>query len=449
MSDNHPAPAADGDSLAANDHRSLPSAENVALRRLDNGMLLAARENFTSPAVVMTGLLRAGAIDESAEKAGLASLTAALLSRGTTTRDYHALNEAIEGVGASVGFSSGTHTTSVSAKSLAEDFPMILDLAVEMLRHPTFPEDQLERVRAQRVTALRERLNNTRAVADLLFYENAYPEGHPYHRDNSGTAESVAALARAELVAFQREHYGPEGGIFLVVGAIPQQEALDLLEGALGAWEPLAGHDPFRHAPPVDPLPAPVSAFRELPAKTQSDILYGLPTIPRNHPDFMALQLANTVMGVFGMMGRIGKSVRDAQGLAYYARSSLEATLGPSAWVASAGVSPDKVEQAVASIRAEWLRMTEELVSEGELNDSKALITGSLPLRLETNEGIARTLLDILYYDLGLDYLLRYAERIEAITPEEVRRVSATYFDPERAVLAVAGPAHPEAGAAG
>ncbi|MGB0385772.1 MAG: M16 family metallopeptidase [Ardenticatenaceae bacterium] len=420
---------------------SLPSAENIALRQLKNGLLLAARENFTTPAVIMRGRLGVGAMDESPEKSGLASLTASLLSRGTERRDYDTINEAIEGVGASAGFSGGTHTSGAWGKCLAEDFSDILNLVTEMMRYPTFPEDHLERVRAQRVTGLREQQNNTRAMADMLFYESAYPASHPYHHNSSGTPESVESLTRDELFEFHRANYGPAGGIFLVVGALPQEEALDLLEAALGDWEPLAGREMSREVPAVAWPEKAISQFYEMPSKTQNDIYYGLPTIPMTHPDFMALRLANTIMGVFGMMGRIGKSVRDHQGLAYYARSSLHASRGPSAWVATAGVSPDKVSQAVDSIRYEWVRMGKELVGEEEINNSKSLLTGSVPLQLETNNGVSQTILNMLSYDLGLDYLLRYNERINAITAEDIRRMSKQYFDPECAVLAVAGPA--------
>jgi zinc protease len=225
-----------------------------------------------------------------------------------------------------------------------------------------------------------------------------------------------------------------------VVGAVRQEEALELLEQAFGDWQPLPQPPVARAAPTVAWPEQRVERFHAIPTKTQSDIVYGLPTVPRNHRDFGALQLANTVLGVFGMMGRIGKKVRDEQGLAYYARSSIDATLGPSAWTATAGVAPDKVEQAVRSIREEWVRLGAEAVPEEELDASKALLGGSLPLRLETNEGVARTILDMLFYDLGLDYLQHYQERLAAITAAEVQRVAGRYFDPNRAVLAVAGP---------
>jgi zinc protease len=426
-----------------NSRRSLPGPDDVALRKLENGIMIAARENFASPAIVLRGILQSGAMDEPAEKAGLASMVASLATRGTAHFDYDALNDAIEGVGASVGIGSRTHTTAVFAKSLAEDFPLMLRLSAEMLRHPTFPGEHLERIRSQRITALRERLNNTRAVADLLFYQTAYPPEHPYHHDPSGTPDSIALLTREDLSEFHREQYGPDGAILVVVGAIEKGQALDQLEGVLADWEPRSHRSMEREAMPVAWPETAIHQFKEMPGKSQSDIIYGLPTIPRNHPDFLALRLANTVLGVFGMMGRIGKKVRDELGLAYYARSSLDGTLGPSAWSASAGVAPERVEQATAAIRDEWRRLASEPVPEAELGDSKSLMSGSLPLGLETNEGVARALLDILYYDLGLDYLQRYEETLRAISAEKVREVSNRYFDVERAITAVAGPSQP------
>jgi zinc protease len=423
--------------------RSLPGPDDVAVRKLENGIVLAARENFASPAIVMRGILLSGAMDEPPEKAGLASMVASLATRGTAHYDYDTLNDEIEGVGASVAIGGRTHTTAVHTKSLAEDFPLMLRLSAGMLRQPTFPEEHFERIRNQRITALRERLNNTRAVADLLFYQTTYPPGHPYHHDPSGTPESIALLTREDLREFHQEHYGPGGALFIVVGAIGREEALDQLEGILADWAPLPHRSTEREAPPVSWPETAVRQFREMPGKSQSDIIYGLPTIPRNHPDFLALRLANTVLGVFGMMGRIGKKVRDELGLAYYARSSLDGTLGPGAWSASAGVAPEQVEKATAAIRDEWLRLGSEPVPEAELDDSKSLMSGSLPLGLETNEGVARALLDILYYDLGLDYLQRYEETLRAISAERVLEVSSRYFDVDRAITAVAGPSQP------
>ncbi len=406
------------------------------LLTLPNGLTLAAYENPASPTEILSGLIPVGAMDEEAVHRGIAGMTASLLARGTTTQDYDTLNEAIEGVGAGVAFWSGIHNTGFSTKALREDFPDMVQLLGSMLREPSFPADHLERIRAQRLTGLREREQNPRAIADLLFTQNLYPADHPYHYDPAGTFESIGAIQRDDVAAFHTAHYTPTGGYIVMVGAIPAGEALARAAEVFGGW---AGREPKTRIIP-SLAPQGISVEQKITGKQQSNLVYGVAAIPRTHPDFMALQLANMVLGVFGMMGRIGKVVRDEMGLAYTARSGLEGTKGQGAWTATAGVAPDKVTQAVAAIQAEWLRLGQELVSEEELNDCKTLLKGSLPLRLETNEGLARTWLDIIYYDLGLDYLATYAQRVDAITADDILRVTHRYFDIEKAVLAVAGP---------
>jgi zinc protease len=406
------------------------------LRTLPNGLTLAAYENPASPTEILSGLIPVGAMDEAEVQRGLAGMTASLLARGTAAQDYDSLNEAIEGVGAGVAFWSGIHNTGFSTKALREDFPDMVRLLGSMLRTPTFPADHLERIRAQRISGLREREQNPRAIADLLFTQTLYPAPHPYHYDPAGTIETITAIQQEEIATFHKAHYGSAGGYIVMVGAMPAEEALALAAEVFGDWA--GGDAKIRTIPSV--VASGTTIEQKIVGKQQSNLVYGVATIPRTHPDFMPLQLANMVLGVFGMMGRIGKVVRDEMGLAYTARSSLEGTKGQGAWTASAGVAPGKVAQAVAAIQAEWLRLGQELVSEEELNDCKTLLKGSLPLRLETNEGLARTWLDIIYYDLGLDYLDSYAHRIDAITANDILRVTNQYFDIEKAVLAVAGP---------
>jgi zinc protease len=148
----------------------------------------------------------------------------------------------------------------------------------------------------------------------------------------------------------------------------------------------------------------------------------------------------NTILGVFGMMGRIGKSVREEQGLAYYAYSTLHGGLGPSPWSASAGVAPEMVEQAIDSIRAEIRRIQTEPVTAEELADSKAYRTGSLPVSLETNSGLTNIIIDMELYQLGLDYLQRFPALINAITREQVQAAAQKYLSSEQIGVAVAGP---------
>jgi len=174
--------------------------------------------------------------------------------------------------------------------------------------------------------------------------------------------------------------------------------------------------------------------------KVQADIMLGVSGVPRNHPDFYALRVANCILGQFGMMGRLGARVREEQGLAYYAYSSLAADAVGGVWTAAAGVNPRDVESAIASMQDEFTRIAAEGVSADELADSQAYLTGHLPLTLETNEGVAATLLSMEWYALGLDYLLRYKDLIYSVTSDDVQRVCAQYLRPERIVTVVAGP---------
>jgi zinc protease len=172
----------------------------------------------------------------------------------------------------------------------------------------------------------------------------------------------------------------------------------------------------------------------------------GWPALARRDPDFMKAYLANTVLGIFGMMGRLGDSVRDEQGLAYYVYSRLEAGLGVGPWVAIAGVNPANVERTIDGILHEVGRLRDERVPEEELADSQAYLTGSMPLRLETNEGISATLLEMERHGLGLDYLQRYEGLVRAVTSEDMQEMARTYLDPKVYVLAVAGPPVEERG---
>jgi zinc protease len=174
--------------------------------------------------------------------------------------------------------------------------------------------------------------------------------------------------------------------------------------------------------------------------KVQSDIAVGARSVGRLHPDFAAIRVANTVLGVFGMMGRLGEVVREQQGLAYYAYSSQDTARDSGVWMASAGVAPEDVEQALQAILSEFARLGDDLVPADELADSQDYLTGVLPLTLETNDGIASTLLNIEWYGLGLDYLSGYSERMRAVTSSDVQRVAATYLAPECLTSITAGP---------
>lgn len=418
--------------------KTYPGPENIHRHVLDNGIVVLIYENFAAASVVVEGYIRAGALSETPTQAGLADFVAGMLLRGTHTRSFDEIYEALEAVGASLDFSAGRHVTDFSGGGLAEDLDLILDLFADALRHPIFAEAEIEQERAEILTGLQIRANDTRRMAGLRFRELLY-EDHPYSYSVHGYPDTVMALTREDLVRFHTEHYGPAGMAITVVGAVQADEALAKVEDALGDWE----NEEWVPPPDVPPAARPVVTLHDyvaIPDKTQSDIVLGLPGPPRSAPDYLDVSIANTILGVFGMMGRLGESVRERQGLAYYAFSRLNGGLGPNPWYVSTGVAPANVEQAIDSILEEIERIQSEKVPAEELADSKAYRTGSLPVSLETNDGLANIISDMELLDLGLDYLQRFEDLIAEITPERVQTAAEKYFSTEQLAIAVAGP---------
>lgn len=418
---------------------SLPGPETITRVVLDNGITVLVYENHAAQSVVINGSLTAGSLHEPPDKSGLAGMTAGALMRGTHTRDFDTLHAALEDIGADLDIGAGTHSAGFNGKALAEDLPVLLDILADSLRCPVFPPDQVERLRGEIITGLQYRQQDTRYRANRAFRETLYPASHPYHYSPRGTLQTVPGIAQVDLAAFHRQHYGPEGMKLVIVGAVRAAEAVDIVRERLGDWR-----NPDQSRKPALPALPPLAEIRReavgVPGKTQSDIVMGVPGPARTAEDYRPAVLANSILGQFGMMGRIGSEVREKLGLAYYAYSSIEGGHGPGPWSVSAGVNPANIQLAVDSIVNEIRRLTAEPVSDDDLADNKSYFTGQLPLQLESNEGLAASLLNIETYDLGLDYLLTVRDKINALTKDDLLAAARRYWNPDAFVLAVAGP---------
>jgi zinc protease len=422
-----------------NEHRNaLPGPDDTTHMVLPNGITVLTRANFNSPTLSIKGYLHSGSLFDPPHKLGLSYLTAFGLMTGTENHDFQGLYNQVESIGASLSFSAGTLTTSFSAHCLSEDLNLILGLIAECLRMPTFPEKEFNRQKNQMLTALAIRAQDTSAMASLLFDQIVF-DGHPYQHPEEGYTETIQAIDRDDLMKYYQRTYGPKNMAIVIVGAVEAKKAVAAVNTALGDWTN-PEQEPLPEIPPVDPLKNRNQKGLSIPGKSQADIVMGTHAPDRLSKDFHALRIGNNILGEFGMMGRLGQSVREEAGLAYYAYSSLSISLGPGAWEMIAGVNPDNVDQTITLITQEVRRFVAEPVTEEELSDSKSFFLGRMPLLLESNSGVAVSLLNIEHFNLGLDYFLKYPKLVQAITAAEILEASRKYLDPDRLAIAVAGP---------
>jgi zinc protease len=416
---------------------SIPGPDDITRVRLENGITILARANFNSPSVSVSGYLAVGSLFDPDDKLGLADFTASALMRGTASRDFMTLYDALESVGASLGFDGATHTTGFGGKALAEDLPLLLEILAETMRTPTFPGQQVMRLRAQLLTGLAIRAQDTRDMASLAFDQIVY-QNHPYSRPEDGYPETVQNISRDDLVSFHENHYGPRGMVIAVVGAVAPQTAASYVEKFLGDWRnPRQTETP--DLPAVNAVKEEIIRRVEIPGKSQADIVMGAVGPPRQSPEYLAAVLGNSVLGQFGLMGRIGDVVREQAGLAYYAFSSVSGGLGPGPWSVMAGVNPNHISEAVDLIRKEIRRFCTEQVTPEELSDSKSNFIGRLPLSLESNSGVANALLNLERYGLGLDYYQHFSALVSAVTEEEVLNAASKYLHPDSLAIGIAG----------
>lgn len=419
-----------------------PSGVAGATRHLlSNGMVALIQRNPATPTVSVRGELRLGAAHEPAAQSGLAVFTGAALIRGAGPRSFQQIVAETEERGCSVNAGGGLHTSGFGGKALVEDLPLVLEILADMLTAPSFPAAEVERLRGQILMGLRESEQETGTQASRAARELLYPPEHPYSRLSGGSAATVQALTRDDLAAFHAR-YHPAGGAVAVVGDVEPAAVIEALERRLGAWAP-AGPPPRLDLPPVPPLAAIQRRDIPMPGKVQSDVIWAVHGLSRSDPDYYPAMMANMVLGRLGMGGRLGENVRENQGMAYYCYSGLEADLGAGPWSAVAGVSPANVERAIAAMLHEVAQLAAEGPTAQELSDARDFLTGSLVLSLETNDGIAGTLLAIERFGLGLDYIDRYPALIGGVSHEQIVGAARRYLSTERYVLTVAGPPAP------
>jgi zinc protease len=407
-------------------------------------------ENPHAPTATVLGTLRAGSACVTDGRFAVAGLTAAMLDRGTRRFSRLELASELEDHGLHLGVrpaSSAPASVTVSAAGLAEELPRLLELLAEVLRRPTFPASELDRLRDRVRAALVRERDDTSSQAFAALSRRLYPPGHPLHRRpiEERLAE-LDGLTVGDLESFHRRAYGPASLVLAVVGAVDPDEVHTLLSAALEGWDGGLGQLP--EWPEVaDPEPA--EDLVPMAERPNLDVLLGHPgRLRRTDPDVAAALLANSCLGQSTLTSRLGGILRDREGLTYGVYSRFFGTRDlPGPWAVFLGVAPENLRRAVALCREVVERYVAEGPTEQELADEREALAGGYRVGLATNSGVARELAAALAHGGGVAWLDEHPRRLLAATRDEVHRAVRRHIRPQSLVLAAAG-SLPEEGSA-
>jgi len=401
---------------------------------LPNGMVLLVAEQKAVPIVTVSLLLRAGAVLDPPDKPGVANLVAQMMTQGTKTRTAPQISEAIEFIGGSLSVDSGQELATISLSVLSKDLDLGLELLADVLLNPVFNQADLQRKINEVVAGIKRDQEDPGTVSWQAFLALVYGS-HPFGRPVEGTEQSVPTITRDDLVKFHDAYFRPNQAILAVVGDVGVADLKSRLQARLGAWQP--------GGPAITPPPAPAPLSQRVVKTiqrevTQANINLGHLGITRDNPDYYSVQLMNYLLGG-GFSSYLISKIREEKGWAYdvgsyFGAAKLTGDFSVSMQTKNE-VAQDAIDEALAQIR----RIREQPVSDQELKDAKAYLTGSFPLRLDTSKKLVGMLATVEYYGLGLDYVAQYAARMNAVTAADIQRVAQKYLDPEKYALAVVG----------
>ncbi len=411
------------------------SAEIVRKTTLANGLTLVVAERNQLPTVHLQVLLRAGSSVDTANQLGLANLTAELLLQGTATQDAVRISRRIESVGGSLSSAADLDFTSIQLAVLKKDLSLGMDLLADILLNPRFAEPEVARKIAEMKARLKRMEEEPRQIAQLAFARSLFRD-HPYAHPVEGSVTTLDRLTRVDIQRFFQSYYRPNNALVTIVGQINLEEAAAFLEKALGGWQA---------APIQKPALAPAQGLTRSEvvkidrSSSQANILWGHLGVKRDNPDYYTLLVMNYILGGGGFVSRLMDQIRDNLGLTYGIYSHFDARAFPGAFEISLETKNRSTNQAVTEIMKELKKFLENGVTATELAEAKAYLTGSFPLRMDTNAKMVKMLSAMEFYGLGLDYPEKYPELINRVTQEEILRTARKYLQPDRFLLVVVG----------
>jgi zinc protease len=404
------------------------------IRTLASGLQVVAVLHHEQPSVTMRLLVRAGAAQDPEGKSGVASLAASLLDQGTTSRSAQQIADQIDSIGGAMATGSGADLMFVNAVVMKDSFAVAMDLLADVVRNPAFAPEEIERQKEQTLSSLQVSAGDPDYVASVLLDRLIYGF-HPYGLPRSGTPGTIAGITQADLRAFHRRYLVPNNMILAIVGDVTSQEAFAAAERAFGSW-PRVDVPSWK---PVDPPPPTRRVVVvDKPDSVQTEIRVGQLAIPRKHADYLAFDLAVKILGGEGA-NRLHRVLRSERGLTYGAEADVQAMKHAGDYAAETDTRTETTGDVLRLTVEEFARLQRQRVFERELADAQAYLSGSFALTIETPNDIATLVINALFYELPLQEVATFRERVMAITADDIERVARQYIRPDRLSIVLVG----------
>lgn len=430
------------------------SIENRIVNRtvLKNGIVVLCVENPAADIIAARIFLRAGSRWEPSNKAGLAHLLSAVMTKGTDTLSSLEIAEKVESVGASLSADAASDYFLVSLKTVSDDFVSILELVGQLMRSPTFPQAEVELEKNLAIQGIRSQQEQPFAIAFDQLRRSMYPD-HPYAFSTLGTPDTVAEISRADLEAFHQTYFRPENMVISLAGRLTPEYAVELVEQVFGDWQGSPATLATSPLPTLTPQPNKII----VPLETQQSIVMlgyltpsvrgtlasgglGSTEIPLEsvNIEYAALKLLNTYLGN-GLSSRLFVELREKRGLAYEVSALYPTRLDASQFVVYLGTAPENTATAIESLQMEVERLCTELLTTEELQSAKNKLLGQYALGKQTNAQLAQVFGWYETLGLGITFDSRFTEAIAAVSVREAQQAANRYFT--QPYVSLVGPA--------
>jgi zinc protease len=408
-------------------------------KTLANGLRVIVVQRSELPLVSAQLIIKSGGEVDPADLAGVADMTASLLTRGTTKKSATQIAEAIEALGGTLNSGAGWDSSSITTNVMASRIGPALEIVSDVVRNPAFADEEIDRLRRQSLNGLRNALGTPSSIARLAASRVVFrdsPYGHPL----SGTPESLPRIKREDIVRIHGMFYRPDNAILVIGGDMTPQNGFALAEQYFGSWQKPAGDLPkFQITTPASEPGNRRIIVIDMPAAGQAYVLAARTAINRDNPDYFPGIVSNSVLS--GYSGRLNWEIRVKRGLSYGAGSSLDTRRWAGVFVATASTKNESGAEVSALTLGEIAKLASAGVAQNELTPRQASLIGGFARQLETTSGLVAQVSSLAIYGISFDQLNQFVSRVQAIKPEDVKKFAAANFATDSTSLIVVGDA--------